>query len=131
MPTISPSLDDGEALLYMTEEALKPLLNLRGLVQIGAAGTLATLRALGFQTFEGVVNETYDTILDAPGRVRAARLQSAPNLVLVHLALPAGHAGALCGLVGSGCRALPVATFCWLHVGLPDSRRTAYCTSNC
>ena len=69
----------GEALLYMTEEALKPLLNLRGLVMLGSAGTLATLRALGFQTFAGVVNESYDEVLDAPTRISAALAEAYRN----------------------------------------------------
>ena len=60
----------------MTEEALKPFLNLRALVLLGSAGTLATLAALGFQTFAPVVNETYDGILDGAARVEAAMLEA-------------------------------------------------------
>ena len=61
-----------ERLLFLTEKALKPLLNLRPLVMLGSAGALATLRALGFRTFAQTINETYDDVLHAGTRVSAA-----------------------------------------------------------
>ena len=37
--------------MYVTEKTLKPLLHLRPLVMLGSSGTLAMLRALGFESF--------------------------------------------------------------------------------
>ena len=73
--TFDTSIEDGSAtdsLVFTTEKALKPLLNLRPLVMLGSAGALATLRALGFRTFAQTINETYDDVLHAGTRVSAA-----------------------------------------------------------
>ena len=69
-----------DAFSYVTEKALKPLLNLRPFVMIGSAGTLATLRSLGFRSFSAVVNERYDSVGESGARVRAA-LDEAERLV--------------------------------------------------
>ena len=60
-----------DSFVFLTEKPLKPLFNLRPFVMLGSAGTLATLRALGFRTFAPTLNETYDDILDASQRTRA------------------------------------------------------------
>ena len=65
---------------YVTEKALKPLLNLRPFVMIGSAGTLATLRSLGFRSFGSVVNESYDGISARDVRAYSA-LDEAERLV--------------------------------------------------
>lgn len=65
---------------YVTEKALKPLLNLRPFVMLGSAGTLATLRSLGFRSFGSVINESYDGI--GASNVRASSvLDEAERLV--------------------------------------------------
>ena len=65
---------------YVTEKALKPLLNLRPFVMIGSAGTLATLRSLGFRSFGSVINESYDGIGASDVRAYSA-LDEAERLV--------------------------------------------------
>lgn len=60
-----------DTFVFITEKPLKPLFNLRPFVMLGSAGTLATLRALGFRTFAPTINEAYDNILDANERTRA------------------------------------------------------------
>ena len=65
---------------YVTEKALKPLLNLRPFLMVGSAGTLATLRSLGFRSFAAVVNESYDGIAAKGARTLAA-LDEAERLV--------------------------------------------------
>ena len=59
------------------------MLHLRPLVFLGPAGALALLRSLGFSTFGSVLNESYDTLIDAHDRLRAVlseveRLSSLP-----------------------------------------------------
>ena len=40
-----------DRIIYVTEKPLKPMLNLRPFVMAGSAGSLATLRSLGFRSF--------------------------------------------------------------------------------
>ena len=58
--------------LYVTEKPLKPMLNLRPFVLLGSAGGLATLRSLGFHTFEPLINEQYDAMLEREPRLSLA-----------------------------------------------------------
>ena len=58
--------------LYVTEKPLKPMLNLRPFILLGSAGSLATLRSLGFRTFEPLVNEQYDELVERESRVSLA-----------------------------------------------------------
>lgn len=47
---------------YFTEKTAKPLLSKRLFVMFGCPGHLANLQQLGFKTFDGIIDETYDTI---------------------------------------------------------------------
>ena len=58
--------------LYVTEKPLKPMLNLRPFVLLGSAGSLATLRSLGFYTFEPLMNEQYDELVEREPRLSLA-----------------------------------------------------------
>lgn len=57
---------------YVTEKPLKPMMAWRPFVVLGAKGTLAHLRALGFRSFAPVINESYDAIAAAGARMQAA-----------------------------------------------------------
>ena len=61
-----------DRIIYVTEKPLKPMLNLRPFVMAGSAGSLATLRSLGFRSFAPTIDERYDTILDRESRMRLA-----------------------------------------------------------
>jgi hypothetical protein len=54
-----------------TEKTLKALLNGMPFVVAGNRGTLAALRALGFETFAPLIDETYDDVADAGERLAA------------------------------------------------------------
>eukprot|EP00322_Chrysochromulina_rotalis_P022669 CAMPEP_0115871430 /NCGR_PEP_ID=MMETSP0287-20121206/22868_1 /TAXON_ID=412157 /ORGANISM="Chrysochromulina rotalis, Strain UIO044" /LENGTH=647 /DNA_ID=CAMNT_0003326243 /DNA_START=71 /DNA_END=2015 /DNA_ORIENTATION=- len=76
---------EGDITRELTEKVLKPMLNARPFVLLAAQGSLAMLRAYGFQTFNHVINETYDTIGDPRVRLQAAineveRLESLPSI---------------------------------------------------
>lgn len=53
---------------YISEKTLRPILHKRPFIIVGAAHTLYMLRHKGFQTFDMIIDETYDTILDPAQR---------------------------------------------------------------
>ena len=63
---------------------LKPMLNLRPFVLLGAPRALELLRSFGFQTFSSVVNESYDTIGDPATRLSATLAEAARLARLPH-----------------------------------------------
>ena len=64
---------DAEAeLLFVTEKTIKPIQNGVPFIVLGSAGTLATLRALGFRSFAPAINESYDHLLDGTRRLQSA-----------------------------------------------------------
>ena len=88
-----------DRIIYVTEKPLKPMLNLRPFVMAGSAGSLATLRSLGFRSFQPTIDESYDTILDREPRIRFALREverlAAPSLATTawpsHLASAVVH----------------------------------------
>jgi hypothetical protein len=56
---------------YITEKTLRPILNQRMFIVIGAAKTLDALRRRGFETWEDIIDEGYDDIHDPCDRFRA------------------------------------------------------------
>jgi hypothetical protein len=56
----------------LTEKICKPLANLHPFVLLGSPGMLAELRRSGFQTFEPLIDESYDSIADPWRRLQAA-----------------------------------------------------------
>lgn len=48
--------------IRLTEKTFKPIAAHRPFVIAGAAGSLVQLRDWGFETFDGIIDETYDTI---------------------------------------------------------------------
>lgn len=47
---------------FYTEKTIKPILGRRLFITLAGQGHLANLRALGFKTFDGIIDETYDSI---------------------------------------------------------------------
>lgn len=56
---------------FITEKTFKAVLNGHPFVVFGCAGTLATLRDLGYRTFDGLIDNSYDTVQDNTQRFRA------------------------------------------------------------
>ena len=56
---------------FITEKTFKAILNAHPFVIFGCSGTLATLRRLGYRTFDGLIDTGYDSIQDNTERFRA------------------------------------------------------------
>jgi hypothetical protein len=61
--------------VFMTEKTIKPILARRLFITLGNQYHLAALRRLGFKTFDGIIDESYDTIENAQERHEAALQQ--------------------------------------------------------
>lgn len=57
--------------LHLTEKALRPIACGRPFIIAATPGSLAYLRSYGFKTFDGLIDETYDTITDPVTRLEA------------------------------------------------------------
>jgi hypothetical protein len=57
--------------LFVSEKVWKPIVNGQAFVIVGARGTLAYLRSLGFQTFTPIIDEHYDSLVDSDQRMQA------------------------------------------------------------
>ena len=55
--------------IFLTEKTFKPILNLQPFIIIGNPGSLQLLKNLGYKTFETVIKEDYDMILDHKDRM--------------------------------------------------------------
>ena len=56
---------------FLSEKAWKPILFRHPFLLISTPGILSALRQIGYKTFEGVIDETYDTIQDDGQRLEA------------------------------------------------------------
>jgi len=61
--------------VFFTEKIVKPIIARRLFILLGDRGALARLRDLGFQTFDGIINESYDNIEMTELRHRRAMQQ--------------------------------------------------------
>ena len=57
---------------FYTEKTVKPILARRLFVMLGGQHQLQNLRSIGFKTFDGIVDETYDTVADSGQRFKQA-----------------------------------------------------------
>ena len=57
--------------LHLTEKIFKPIVMKQPFMLLGAPGNLEYLRSYGFKTFEGIIDESYDTIQDPDQRTEA------------------------------------------------------------
>lgn len=64
---------DGSGSAFLSEKTFKPIRHAQPFVIFGTAGTLATLRRLGYRTFDSCIDNGYDTITDNTLRYQAAR----------------------------------------------------------
>lgn len=56
---------------FITEKIFKAFINRRPFIVVGPAGTLKQLRQLGFKTFDRIIDESYDNIIDPSERLLA------------------------------------------------------------
>jgi hypothetical protein len=63
--------------LHLTEKTFKPIVMKQPFMLLGAVGNLAYLKSYGFKTFEGIIDESYDTIVDNDQRIEAVVRQIA------------------------------------------------------
>jgi hypothetical protein len=61
--------------LHLTEKIFKPLVMKQPFMLLAAPGNLAYLKSYGFKTFEGIIDESYDTIVDNDQRIEAVVAQ--------------------------------------------------------
>ena len=60
-----------DARWHLTEKALRPIACGQPFVLAATAGSLEYLRGYGFQTFDGLIDETYDTVADPVKRLHS------------------------------------------------------------
>jgi hypothetical protein len=58
--------------VFLTEKTFKPIKHSQPFIIFGAAGSIAQLRAMGYRTFDHVINHNYDSIADNTQRWDAA-----------------------------------------------------------
>jgi hypothetical protein len=63
--------------LHLTEKIFKPIVMKQPFMLLAAPGNLAYLKSYGFKTFEGVIDESYDSIQDNDQRIEAVVKQLA------------------------------------------------------
>jgi hypothetical protein len=54
---------------FITEKTFKTFLNKRPFVIVGPPGTLKQIKQLGFKTFDSIIDESYDEIVDPSARL--------------------------------------------------------------
>lgn len=57
--------------LHLTEKIFKPIVSKQPFMLLAAPGNLAYLRSYGFKTFDGIIDESYDQIIDNDQRIEA------------------------------------------------------------
>lgn len=61
--------------VFLTEKTFKPIKHSQPFIMFGAKGSIAQLRAMGYRTFDHVINHAYDSIADNTQRWNAACLE--------------------------------------------------------
>jgi len=69
---VTETYPEAERGLFITEKTWKPIANCHLAIYIGQPDTLQFLRASGFDTFDDILDNTYDTIKDDLSRFEAA-----------------------------------------------------------
>ena len=57
--------------LHLTEKIFKPIVSKQPFMLLAAPGNLAYLRSYGFKTFDGIIDESYDTVENNDLRIQA------------------------------------------------------------
>jgi hypothetical protein len=58
--------------LSLTEKIFKPIINFQPFIFISTPGSIKLLKNLGFKTFDGFIDESYDDIIDNDERIKKA-----------------------------------------------------------
>jgi hypothetical protein len=58
-------------ILFISEKTFRPIIQLQPFIMFGPGGILKAIRNLGFKTFDGFIDESYDDIEDDFERLRA------------------------------------------------------------
>ena len=53
---------------YITEKTMRPITSKRPFIVVGASGILTLLKSKGFETFNTIIDESYDSIVDYSDR---------------------------------------------------------------
>jgi len=61
--------DDAKGRMFFSEKIFKPVLYFQPFVIIGQSGSLAAFRKLGYKTFDPIIDESYDTVIDNQERI--------------------------------------------------------------
>jgi len=61
--------------IFISEKSFKPFAFKHPFITYGTANTLQYLKSIGFETFDHVINETYDSILDPYERLTAIMIE--------------------------------------------------------
>lgn len=61
--------------LHLTEKVFKPIVMKQPFMLLAAPGNLAYLRSYGFKTFDGIIDESYDSIQNHDERINAVTAQ--------------------------------------------------------
>jgi hypothetical protein len=64
----SETLFDADGSPFMSEKTFRPILNLQPFIYVGNYRGLEELRRLGFKTFDGYIDESYDLVKDPKER---------------------------------------------------------------
>ena len=70
--------------LHLTEKTLRPIACGRPFILMATHGSLQYLKDYGFQTFDGLIDETYDTIVDPKERLQAVIKEMSRIAALSH-----------------------------------------------
>jgi len=73
--------------LYLSEKTWKPMAQLQPFIMMGAANSLELIKSLGFKTFDGFIDESYDKIENNEERFKAilAEIERLSNIPLHEL----------------------------------------------
>lgn len=58
---------------HITEKTFRAFFHLHPFIMVGAAGSLEFIRSLGYKTFDGLIDESYDDIVDHGERLLAVK----------------------------------------------------------
>lgn len=51
-------------IIHLTEKTFKPIINRHPFIMIASSGTLGKIKEFGFKTFDSIIDESYDNIID-------------------------------------------------------------------
>jgi len=57
-----PIFADSDNALFISEKTFKPIACMHPFIILGSAGSLQAMRDMGYKTFDGFINESYDTL---------------------------------------------------------------------